>query len=333
MAFGDSSAPVNFGRGQTAGGTTELDRTLFLDIFGGEVLTAFDFAKISDQMVTVRNLGPGMRSARFPKTWKATAEYHARGQEMLGNDIQTGEITITPDELLVAHTGVYDVDEMLSHFDTRGPFSTEMGIALANVYDKNNFRQAILASREAASGPFPGGTEILDSTLISTGAIDGNDWIDAIEEAQKALYEKDVPETQARHMVVNWDVFQAIKNARDSNGVYKVLDRDISGTQASGGFTNLDQTLMIHGVTVHKSRNLPTTDEAADTSVYEKYRADYSTVTGVLMTPMAVANVKLRDISLETTRDVRRQEDFMVASMMAGHGTLRPECAVSFKTA
>ncbi len=47
---------------------------------------------------------------------------------------------------------------------------------------------------------------------------------------------------------------------------------------------------------------------------------------------MAVANVKMRDITLEQERTVRRQENFMVASMLAGHGTLRPECAVEFKT-
>lgn len=41
----------------------------------------------------------------------------------------------------------------------------------------------------------------------------------------------------------------------------------------------------------------------------------------------------MREVTLENTRDVRRQENFMVASSLAGNGTLRPECAVEFKTA
>ena len=48
---------------------------------------------------------------------------------------------------------------------------------------------------------------------------------------------------------------------------------------------------------------------------------------------MAVASVKMKAVSLEQTRDVRRQENFMVASSLSGNGTLRPECAVEFKTA
>jgi hypothetical protein len=106
-----------------------------------------------------------------------------------------------------------------------------------------------------------------------------------------------------------------------------------SSTPLNRGIGGRDETLTIDGVTIYKTRNMPTTDESADTSVYSKYRANYSTTTGVLWTPMAVANVKMRDITLEHERDVRRQENFMVASMLAGHGTLRPECAVEFKTA
>jgi hypothetical protein len=39
------------------------------------------------------------------------------------------------------------------------------------------------------------------------------------------------------------------------------------------------------------------------------------------------------DISLETERDVRRLEDFLVSKLFVGHGVLRPEMAVEFKSA
>lgn len=308
-------------------------RTLALDIFGGEVITAFDLNIITADKVQTRTLSGGARSARFPKIWKATAEYHVAGKELLGNEIETGEISITPDELLVAHTALYDVDEMLSHFETRGPFANELGRALARVYDKNNFRQITLAARTAGVGPFPGGSKIVDAALVNTGTIDGKDWIDAIRSANRALFEKDVPESEPRYMVVNWDVFDAIKYAKDANGQFIVLNRDIQGIPATGGIAHRDETLVIDGVTIFRSRNMPTTDETADNSVYAKYRANYSTTTGVLWTPMSVANVKLRDVTIEATRDIRRQEHFIVASTLAGHGTLRPECAIEFATA
>lgn len=330
------SNPTAFGKGQTAGATLDEQRALFLDIFGGEIITAFERATITADRVQTRTLNGGARSARFPKTWKAQAGYHKRGTELLGNDIETAEITITPDELLVAHTAIYDLDEMLSHFEVRGQFSTELGNALAQVYDKNNLRQMVLAARTAGQGPFPGGTRIVDANLAAdgvTGKYDGLAWIEAIRAANKALHEKDVPETLERFMAVKWDVFEAIKYAQDSAGRYIVLNRDLSGNPASNGLSDRDEMLTIDGVKILKTRNLPAADETADTNVYGKYRADYSATQGVLWTPMTVANVKMRDVTLETTRDVRRQEDFMVSSMLAGHGTLRPETGVEFASA
>jgi hypothetical protein len=107
----------------------------------------------------VRTITNG-KSAQFPKTWKATAEYHTAGQEMLGNDIDTSEVTVTVDGLLVAHVGIYDLDEKMSHFDVTSEFSAELGRALARVFDKNVMRAIILAARAAADGPFPGGNTI-----------------------------------------------------------------------------------------------------------------------------------------------------------------------------
>jgi len=326
------SAPSRFLQGQASGSTLNDMRTLALDIFGGEVITAFEMALQFADKVQSRTLSGGARSARFPKIWKATAEYHTAGKELLGTEIETGEISITPDEILVAHTAIYDLDDMLSHFDVRSQFAQELGNALARVYDKNIARSIILAARTAGVGPFPGGNVITDASLVSSGTIDGADWIDGIKKANRELFLKDVPESQPRYMGVNFDVFDAIKYAKDANGRYILLDRDIVGSQ-SQGFAGRDETLTVDGVTIFKSRNLPTANETADTSVYSKYRANYSTTTGLLFTPMAAATVKMKSVTLEKTRDVRRLEDFMVASALSGNGTLRPECAVEFKTA
>jgi len=329
MAYSSSDGnPTRFLQGQTSD-----NRSLLLDTFGGEVLTAFHESLLMADKVQKRTLPKGSRSTRFPKVWKATAEYHVAGKEMLGNEIETGEISITIDEILVAHTAIYDLDDILTHFDVRAPFSKELGLALAKVYDKNVARQIVLAARHAADGPFPGGSVITDAALVNTGTINGVDWIDGIRAANKALFEKDVPDEQPRYLAVNWDVFEAIKWAKDASGNYLVLDRNFGVTNTAGGIQGRTEQIQIDNVTIFKTRNLPTTNESADATVYSKYRANYATTTGVLWTPMAVASATLMDVSLETERDVRRLEDFMVAKALAGHGTLRPECAVEFKTA
>jgi hypothetical protein len=169
--------------------------------------------------------------------------------------------------------------------------------------------------------------------LAATGGVyDGIDWIDAIRDANIRLFNKDVPEDMPRYLAVTTEVFDAIKYAKDSNGQYLVLNRDFQADIA-GGISSRAESIKIDGVTVVKSRNIPAIDESAATGVYSKYRADFSNTVGVMWCPQAVATVKLMDISMENERDVRRLEDFMVAKMFVGHGTMRPEMAIEFKTA
>ena len=291
MATGQSSSPVRFGAGQSS---PSDKRALFLDVFGGEVLTAFDTATVTLDKHIVKSLNGGAKSYRFPKTWKATAEYHNPGTELLGNDFTTGEVTINVDDILVSHYGISDLDRILSHFDTRSIISAEMGRALAKVFDKNVFRQLILAARTAGSSPFPGGEKITDASLSATGGkYNGADWIDAIRDANIRLYNKDIPEDMPRYLAVKAEVFDAIKFAKDGDGNYIVLNRDFQATDIAGGVSNRAESINIDGVTVVKSRNIPGVDETADTSVYSKYRGNYSNTVGVMWCPQAVATVKL----------------------------------------
>lgn len=280
----------------------------------------------------MRNIEYG-KSAQFPKTWKATSEYMEAGQELLGNDIDTSEITITIDGLLVSHTAIYDLDEKMSHFDVTSEFSAELGRSLAREFDRNVLRQLVLAARTAADGPFPAGNVITDAALVnsSIAATTGKSWIDHIREANIALYNKNVPDDMPRYLAVNADVFDAIKYAVDATHGYLVINRDFSEPQA-GGVPGRGGVIQIDGVTIIRSNLLSTTNLTSDTSVYSKYRANYATTTGIMWCPEAVGTLKLQDLAMETERDVRRQEDFLVAKMAVGHGTLRPELAVEFKT-
>ncbi len=326
MATGDASSPARFGKGASS---PVDNRELFLSVFGGEVLTAFDSATVTLDKHFVKSLSGGAKSYRFPKTWKASAEYHTPGVELLGNDLSTGEQIITVDDILVSHYAISDLDRILSHFDMRSIISKEMGRSLAKVFDQNVFRQLILASRQAAAAPFPGGIEVTDAALANDGTPSGLAWIEAIRSANIALYNNDVPEDTPRYCAVPVEIFDAIKYAVDANGQYLVLNRDFQADNA-GGIQSRSDMINIDGVMVVKSRHIPSTDESSAAGVYSKYRANYSSTVGVMWSPQAVATVKLMDISMETERDVRRLEDFLVSKLFVGHGVLRPEMAVEF---
>ena len=298
MATGDASSPVRFGKGASS---PVDNRELYLSIFGGEVLTAFDSATVTLDKHFVKTVPGGARSYRFPKTWKASAEYHLPGTELLGNDLSTSEQVITVDDILVSHYAIADLDRILSHFDMRSVISKEMGRALAKVFDQNVFRQLILAANTAAASPFPGGTVTTDTGLAASGGVfSGIDYIEAIRTANIGLFNNDVPDF---------------------------------GHGGAGGIDARAETMNIDGVTIVKSRNIPTTDESSTATVFSKYRADYSNTAVVMWCPQAVATVKMLDISMETERDVRRLEDFMVSKMFVGHGVLRPEMSVVLKSA
>lgn len=330
MAFGDTGASIAFGTGASGND----DRALFLKQFGGEVLTALTANTMTAGKTREKSIGAG-KSWQFPRTGVSKAEYITRGQEMLGNGFLTDEVTVTVDGPLTASHALWDLDVLMSHFDMRSPITTEMGAVLARTIDQNVFRSIALAARTAASSAIPGsgGTPIVDADLVAAeGAADGVKWMNAIRKAKRALYAKNVPVGAAIYMAVNYNVFDAIKYATDAGGHYINLNSMINLASAGLG-SAVSEAIRFEGVTIMPSNLLPSTNETAVADVFAKYRADYSKTTGLMWLSDAVATLSLLDVTVESTRDVRRQEDFMVAKVVKGHGTLRSEYAVEFRTA
>ncbi|MDR5879023.1 hypothetical protein [Caballeronia sp. LZ032] len=323
--------PVAFGNGQS---NPADDRSLFLKMFSGEVLTSFTAATLTKGKIREKNITSG-KSYQFPRTGTSTAEYLARGQEMLGNPFATGEVEVTIDAPMVAHHALWDFDQAMSQFDVRGPMTADMGQALARMYDQNNFRQIALAARTAAVGPFPGGDKIASAGLAAdgtTGLIDGLAWMDAIRKAKLLKKHKNLPASAPWYLVVSPETFDAIKYAKNSAGQFVNLNSLISLATAGVGAVPTE-AIRFEGVTILDSNLLPNANDTANTGVFSKYRADFSKTLGLMWQPDAVAVLTLMGISTETFRDVRRQEDFIVSKQAVGHGTLRAECAVEFASA
>lgn len=319
----NDGTPVAFGKGATAD-----DRNLFLKVFGGEVLTAFSAATLMAGKSREKTIGAG-KSWQFIRTGASEAGYISRGKEMHGGDFATNEVTVTVDAPMVSIHELWDLDELMSHFDIRSPMTTAMGEALARAYDRNVMRSIILAARSPALAgiPFSGGTVLTSADFsVTQGAIDGLAWMNQIRRAKLALRAKNVPEGLPLYCSVPAAVFDAIKYAKDGN-TFVNLNSTIQMATAGVG-SAVTEAILFEGVRIFSSNLLPSTNESADVEVYPKYRADFSKTSGMIWSPDAVASLSLLNVTVETGRDFRRQQDVMIAKRVNGHGTLRNELAI-----
>ena len=121
-------------------------RALFLKLYAGEVLTAFQSKNIMMPLHRVRTISKG-KSAQFPMTGKyRDAGYHTPGKEIVPTTARQGERIVSIDDLLINAQFVPNIDEAMSHYDIRSVYTQEAGFGLSKVADQNILRLAIKAS-------------------------------------------------------------------------------------------------------------------------------------------------------------------------------------------
>ena len=150
------------------------DNALFLKVFAGEILTAFNENNIMKDLTMVRSISSG-KSASFPVTGTASASYHTPGDSLItGNylsQIAHNERQVFIDDLLVASTLIANIDELRNHYDLRSIYSAELGKALAKECDLNIIKTFIAAASESATAPQGAGTILNGGDLTTAGAI------------------------------------------------------------------------------------------------------------------------------------------------------------------
>lgn len=301
-------------------GSGDVD-ALFLDIFGGEVLTAFETALTLRDKHTIRTITEG-RSARFPATFKVGTRYHTPGVEITGQVIQHNEVTITIDDVLIADAFVANVDELKNHYDVRSIYTTEIGNALAVAYDRNVARNIIRAARgaELFSGD-GGGAEIANPDFVSSA----NDLFDGISQAKQTMEEKDVP-------VDRLPVYAAFAPAQ-----WYLMARSDKAINRDTGKGSLAASVLdtVDSVQILKSNAYPFgVDDSSNSDIPQQYRIDMSDTVGMVWVPQAAATLQLLDVQMESEYDVRRQGTLLLGKYLVGHGPLRSKCAVELtKTA
>jgi len=295
---------------------------LFLKVWSGEVLATFMRENQMLNMTQVRQIQSG-KSAQFPVIGTTTASYHSVGEEIVGSSVRHVEKTINIDDLLISSAFLANIDEAKNHYDVRSIYTSEMGRALANTVDKNLLQLAVLASR--ASANYTGGKAGLQITDADSDT-NATSLIGSIFDAAKALDEADVP-SQDRFCVVKPAIYY--KLVQDD----KILNRDFGG---QNGVYSDGTVIKVAGINIVKSNTAVDAfadNSAAVSGANNTYNVNAATVTAVVFHKSAIGTVKLMDLAMESEYDIRRQGTLMVGKMALGSGILRPESAVSIKTA
>jgi len=325
-------ANANVNRIGQANGAGAVD-ALFLKLFGGEVLTAFEIANVALNRTTVKTISSG-KSASFPAFGRITAEYHTPGTEITGLTTNQNEVVIAVNDLLISHSFISNIDEAKAHYDARSIYSTEMGRALANQMDKHIFQVGIQAARSSnvVTG-LPGGSQILTSTSGAPASADyannGSHLAAALFLAAAQLDSKNIPE-DGRVCFLRPQQYYNLVSSKDA------INRDWGG---QGAYSD-GKIFRVAGIDIVKTNQLPSSDVstgALNTGLVNGSASNLGVnatgTVGLVMHPMAVATVKLLDLAMESDYDIRRQGTLMVAKYAVGHGVYRPDAAVEIKNA
>ena len=350
MAFTNNAAASRVGQIEGAGNVDAL----FLKVFSGEILTAFEEKNVMKDLHMVRTIQNG-KSAQFPVTGIATAGYHTPGESLIEgdngylSDIHKNEKVITIDDVLVSSTFLANIDELKTHYDVRSIYAQELGKALAKRFDIATMKTLIAAARSAANitGQTLAGSRILGATTNTAAGL-----IDALFTVAQTLDEKDAPD-EGRYAILTPEQY------------YTLLTTDnvaISKDFGPGGSVAAGSIPMVAGISLYKSNHLSdiialgdasavaTGDGAAKNDVFDTaanegngtgYNGDFSNLTGagagagmkgfIAGTKEAIGTVKLLDLATESDYQIERQGSLFVAKYAMGHGVLRPECAVEVR--
>jgi hypothetical protein len=318
-------------------------RALFLKLFSGEVYEAFRNATIFKDTVLNKQISNG-RSSQFIHTGRITAAYHTPGTAILGSgDPPSAETTIELDDLLIASAFVYSLDEVIAHYDVRGPIARQIGQSLAEFYDRRVARTLSRASGLAApvTGE-PGGFRI---NIGANQEYNAQALVDGFFEAAARLDEVSAPK-DGRFATLAPRQYYALISQVDTN----ILNREYGNNQ--GNLNSGDGLYSIAGIQIRRSNNVPflgrygsasgaviETDTTGGSGTYGARNtygvaADFNNSCGLIYHRDAAAVLEGIGPSIQTTgadTKVIYQGDVIVGRLAMGTGPVRVSVAGEFR--
>lgn len=362
---------------QTAGGAAGANK-LWLSLWAGEVLIAYDKYTMFEPLVTQHNLQGGW-SWEFPVTGRVGVQaVWAAGEELIGGDAAGTTVRVNLDKRPVASYFEEDnIDKLIAQWDYRGEIARQTGLELAATRDKQIGLYIVRAGAEdlswddtanssagavatwdtdagGAGDPrgIPAAPVFAEPLFYDLGRVASsadaraNAALKVLECIEKFLVyrqENNMP-TDGIYCVLTPQAFQDMRNlgvARDISALEAgqrpmfagVAEVGGLGTPLTNGLANMSDAMTYNGVMIIKSNHIPQADiansAAAGAFGEARYCLDCATagVCGMIFRSDAVAALNLMGITPDSTKDVRRNTTFTVASMFKGTGVLHPESA------
>ena len=303
-----NATPSRVGQIAQAGATDAL----FLKVFSGEVLSSFNARTVMADKTRVRNITSG-KSAQFPAMGRITAGYHTPGAEITGKKVNHGEKVVTIDDLLLSDSFISNIDEAKNHYEVRSEYSTQMGQALAQTFDRNLLSLAVKTARAGEAGAVAEQGAAVSTNIGATPTI--QTIVDALYAEAAAMDDLFLP-AEDRFVIVSPSTYYGLVQND------KLVDRDFN----NGNGSYADGTIMkVAGMSIVKSSNL-VVDHTTDTVDFgTKYQVDASDTSALVFQRGALATVKLMEMASESEYDIRRQGTLMVSKMAVGHGAVNPQ--------
>jgi len=375
----------------TSGGAAGANK-LWLPIWSGEVMYAYDQYRVFEPLVESRTIASG-RSMEFPIMGSvALKPAWFAGEELLGNTNDHASTTFAVNldaRPIASYFEVDNIDLMITQWQYRQELARQAGQTLANARDLQIASYLVRAASESVLATDP---------RLNTGA---DDWQNTMKDSpsfgsafsQKLEYLDSSDATDTERADGALAVLAAIEdfmihlqeiNADTSNvfcavtpqtfhdiralGVARDATSDLAGgagrpffggvAEAGGlgaglrdGMFGISDSLEYMSCRIMKSNHIPQWDARATGSAYNKqvigearYNLDFlleadgnltlttatrtqKGVKGMIWQSKSVASLALQGMKVDSVEDIRRNTNFTVASMMAGTGVLRPECA------
>lgn len=313
LVAGDLVMRTNTGHGLS--GPLAGANKLWLPIWSGEVIHAYDEYNVFEQLVDSKTIASG-QAAEFPITGTvALKAAWAAGEELGGGDSSSTTIAIKLDKRpMAAHFEVDNIDLMTTQWEFRSELARQAGLTLANARDKQIAAYiARAACEDLCYNGATDGSACMDLTLDPRAVITGPVFLNTrffnlgntsataaqrnnaalaalqtIEEFFVYLQTINAP-TEGVILAVPPRVFQDIRSlgiARDNGGLFGntassgpffggVAEAGGLGAQLTMGMHNLSDALEYQGATIIKSNHLPVQNYASGSIGEARYCEEF----------------------------------------------------------
>lgn len=293
------------------GGTD--DRELNLIEFGQMVLEAWTQTQDFKNLTHKKHV-QGAKADSFPVIGrKRDAADHTPGDLILGGSIESEEVQIFIDNMLVDSVFKADIDDILLHYDNRAAYSKQLGESVGSVHSKRIAQTIVLASRlPALLSTHVTPIRIASATMKTSAA----KMEEAHFRATTFLKENDIGGGEISSW---WPWAQYMLLAR-----YAAIDKTFTTGTGDRGNANVG---MVGGILPKGTNFIPNT---LVTTGLAKYQGDFTNTVGFAANNLACGELSAKEFTLDVVDARDRLGTLMIASELCGFGALRRECSIEY---